>query len=144
VSQYATAVELANFGLPAAALGGISAAIQNQHLTLASGRVDSYLRGRYSLPLSTPYPDEIKAAVCSIAAYTLLKRRGYNPDAYDSNFRDEYLSTLDWLDKLSEGKVNLDVAADATPGTQEGRPSVYSAGYPYTSGQVKGNETRGW
>ena len=144
MSQYATTTELANFGLPAAALTGISGTIQDQHLTLASGKVDSYLRGRYTLPLASPYPDEIKAAVCALAAYTLLKRRGFNPDAYDSNFRDEYLSTLEWLDKLSEGKVNLDVAADATPTVHEGRPSVYSAGYRYTFGEVEDNETRGW
>lgn len=144
MSQYATTAELANFGIPAAALTGISAAIQNQHLTLASGRLDSYLRGRYSLPLAVPYPDEVKMAVCNIAAYTLLKRRGFNPDAYDSNFRDEYLSTLEWLDKLSEGKVSLDVHADATPGTQEGRPAIYSAGYRYTYGEVEGDENRGW
>lgn len=144
MSQYATSAELQNFGLPAAALTGISTAIQDQHLTLASGRVDSYLRGRYSLPLTAPYPDEIKSAVCSIAAYTLLKRRGYNPDAYDSNFRDEYLSTLEWLDALSQGRVNLDVEADATPNVQEGRPSVYSAGYRYTYGEVEDNEVRGW
>lgn len=144
MSQYATTTELQNFGIPVAALTGITAAIQNSHLTLASGFIDSYLRGRYSLPLAVPYPDEIKRATCNIAAYTLLKRRGFNPDAYDSNFRDEYLSTLEWLDKLSEGKVNLDIAADATPTVQEGRPSIYSAGYPYTFGEVEDNEQRGW
>jgi phage gp36-like protein len=144
MSQYATATELQNFGIPAAALSGISPTIQNQHLTLASGKIDSYLRGRYSLPLVSPFPDEIIAATCALAAYTLLKRRGFNPDAYDSNFRDEYLSTLEWLVMLSEGKVNLCVDADATPTTQEGRPSVYSAGYRYTYGEVEGDEHRGW
>ena len=143
MSQYATTTDLADFGLPTDALAGVSSAVQNKHLQFASGKIDSYLRGRYKLPLSTT-PDEIKAACLAIAAYTVLKRRGFNPDAYDNNFRDEYLTTIDWLDKLSDGRVNLDIAADATPATSEGRPSVVSRGYRYTSGEVEENEVRGW
>ena len=144
MSQYATTTDLADLGLPADALSGTTAAIQNKFLTKASGKIDSYLRGRYSLPLSVPYPDEIVDACVAITAYKLLKRLGYNPSGYDEQFAEDHQTALDWLDKLSKGVVQLDIAADATPTRHDARPSVYSAGSPDTYSDVENNGQRGW
>ena len=131
MSQYASTTNLAQLGLPAAALEGLTTTVQDEHLTKASGKIDSYLRGRYKLPLATPPPDEIVDACAVIAAYTLLVFRGFNPDAYDENFRMRYTDLVGdprvhnskgWLDKLSAGMVHLDIAADDTPEVSEGRP----------------------
>lgn len=136
MAQYATATDLANLGLPAAALEGISPAIQDEHLRKASGRVDSYLRGRYSLPLAAPYPDEIIEATVILAAYSLLVFRGFNPDEYDSNFVRRYQDMVGntsvggsrgWLDRVASGRANLATSADATSGTQEGAPTFDTA-----------------
>jgi phage gp36-like protein len=146
MSQYATTTDLGDYGLPPDALAGMTAAVQNKILTKASGTIDSYLRGRYSLPLAGgPYPDEIIEACVSIAAFKVLKRRGHNPSAFDQTFTDDYQTTLDWLSKLAKGEVNLDSGADATPTVNEARPRVYSAGSPYINhDDIADNERRGW
>jgi len=147
MSQYATTTDLGDYGLPPDALTGVgmTPAVQNKILTKASGIIDSYLRGRYKLPLSVPYPDEIIEACVSVAAFKVLKRRGHNPSAFDQTFTDDYQAALEWLAKLSKGEVNLCSDADATPAVNEARPSVYSAGSPHINADdVLENGRRGW
>ena len=144
MTQYATTTDLQQLGLPAEALTNVSAAIQNDHLLKAGGKIDSYLRSQYTLPLAVPYPDEIILCNVNIASYTLLKWRGFNADEMDENFRLLYLDCVNWLEMLNRGEVSLGIDADATPGTSEGGPKVSGQGYRYTSGTVEVNETRGW
>lgn len=137
MSQYATTTNLQNLGLPAAALTSVSTTIQDEHLVKASGVVDSYLRGRTTLPLVAPYPDEIIDATCRIAAYTLLVRRGFNPDAYDANFRALYEDAIRWLKDVSAGRANLAQAAD-TSTAREGAPRIQSGEQSTTPSQLRG------
>jgi phage gp36-like protein len=137
VSQYASRGQLAQTGLPSGALEEVDGGKQDEFLVLSSGTIDSYLRGRYRLPITgelgtanTPntYPPELQDACLAISAYRLLCFRGFNPDDYDSNFKlrhDFYLGdisrgTKGWLDKLSAGAVSLDLALDASPAVAEG------------------------
>jgi len=125
---YATRRDLEDFGLPKQALSGLSARVLQRHLDAASGRVDSYLRGQYTLPLASPYPMEIVECTVILASYSLLLFRGFNPDEYDANYRERYIDMVGqgespgWLDRLSKGVVNLATTADATPNVNEGRP----------------------
>jgi phage gp36-like protein len=132
MSQYATAVQFEALGLPAAALDGFAGDVDD-HLTAASGVIDSHLRGRYKLPLAEPYPQEIITACCCIAAYTVLVVRGFDPTrAADMNVRTRYEDMMGrpgqkgWLQQLSAGLINLDLAADATGGAHDGGPIVAS------------------
>lgn len=127
-TAYATKEDLEEIGLPKQALAGLSTKTIDRHLQAASGRVDSYMRSQEKLPLATPYPMEIVEATVILASYSLLIRRGYNPDnPSDANFRERYLDMVGngdspgWLDKLASGHVNLSAAADATI-EREGRP----------------------
>lgn len=132
MARYATIEDLERIGLPSAATADIDDEILEGHLDTASGKIDTYLRSRYRLPLVTPAPPEIVDACARIAAYTFLIWRGFNPDTYDANFRDVYLDLVGrpgqsgWLDKLAAGKVHLAVSVDATPSTREGRARVES------------------
>ena len=143
MAQYATTTDLAQFGLPAAALANISAAIQNDHLTKAGGVIDSYLRSHYALPLASPFPDEIIRCNAIIAAYDILQFRGYNPDEFDEGFRLRYLDCLEWLKLLAKGTVSLDIAADATD-AREGRPRVQTGGADIVFGAGTAGNLRGW
>lgn len=130
---YASDAQFDQFGLPPAALDGW-AGNKTDHLTLASGKVDSYLRGRYRVPLPGPtYPGEIVEAVCAIAAFTIIQSRGFDPSSgSDQTVRERYLDQVGrpglkgWLQQLAEGKVNLDLGADVTPGVHDGGPIVRS------------------
>jgi phage gp36-like protein len=130
--QYATALQFSALGLPAVALNGFTGDV-NDHLLNASGVVDTYLRGRYLLPLVSPYPQEIINAVCLIAAWTVLNIRGFDPSSgTDVNVRTRYEDMTGrpgqkgWLQQLSSGLVNLDLAADASSGVNDGGPIVAS------------------
>ncbi len=132
---YATRRDLKDFGLPPQALAGLSARVILAHLEAASGRINSYIRGQETLPLQTPYPPEIVEATVILASYSLLVFRGYNPDEFSANFRERYLDMVGdgnapgWLNRLSQGSVNLSTEADSTPGVQEGAPG-FATGDP--------------
>ena len=132
MAQYATSSQFAEFGLPPAALDGFLGSVDD-HLTMASGVFDSYARGRYSVPLAGPgpYPTEVVAAVCAIAAYTIMMARGFDPSSgADQNIRERYTDMIGrpgqkgWLQQLAGGIVNLDLAVDATSGVHDGAPIV--------------------
>lgn len=123
---YATADEFRTLGLPARAVQNIANATLLEFIEKASGKIDSYLRGRYDLPLQVPYPDEIVQAAIHIARLRLLRWRGFNPDDYDAGYADDYAETILWLRDVSAGRVHLDVHADQTA-ANEGRPRVITS-----------------
>lgn len=147
MSQYATEAEFEVLGLPAVALDGFTGSVDD-HLTAASGVVDSYLRGRYRLPLAEPYPQEIITATCVIAAWSILNVRGFDPSAAsDVNVRTRYEDIIGrpmqkgWLQQLAAGLINLDLAADASSGHHDGGPRVSSRGR--RSGSCDPDDCRG-
>lgn len=137
MAQYATAAELQTTGLPAAALASLDPI---PFLVNASNLVDSYLQGRYRLPLPVPadinvantYPSQLREAVIAIAAWDILTFRGHSPSQIDETRRERrnfYLGdpergTKGWLDKLSAGAVSLPLPADSTPEVHEGSALV--------------------
>jgi phage gp36-like protein len=130
---YSTELEFNALGLPAVALDG--ATDTSQYRDAAQGQIDSYLRGRYRLPLGVPYPPEIIEVECKLAAYSFISIRGFDPEAgANQNIALRYRDAMAWLKALSEGKVNLDVAADQTAARAEGGPIVSSRARGRTGG----------
>jgi phage gp36-like protein len=122
---YSTEADFLVLGLPAVALDGVTDT--SDWRSAAAGQIDSYLRGRYRLPLVAPYPAEIVEVECKLAAYGFISNRGFDPEAgANQNIVLRYKDARDWLKALSEGKVNLDVAADQTSARAEGGPIVAS------------------
>jgi len=75
-------------------------------LVAASSTADSYLQRRFSLPLST-WDFGLVKAVCDIAAYTLMFRRGFSPQNtknYDVNFKENYEKAIKWLEETGNRK----------------------------------------
>lgn len=129
MSQYATEANLINLQIPAAALAGITSAgiDPDDHLTATAGKIDSYLRGRYRLPLTAPYPDEIVVANAALGAYSIMCACGFDPEnGTHVNIRMQHDDTIAWLKEVAAGKVNLDLDADGTGGTHDGGPIVRS------------------
>lgn len=125
---YSTEAEFNALGLPAAALDG--ATDTTAWRDAAQGTIDSYLRGRYRLPLAIPAPPEIVEVECKLAAYSFISVRGFDPqEGANVNVVVRYREAVDWLKRLSEGKVNLAVEADQTSARAEGGPIVASGGF---------------
>ena len=123
---YATRAELYVLGLPSAALTGIAEASQDLALEAANSFCDSYLRGRYGCPITSP-SYALKLCVCQIAAYRLLCSRGFNPETLDGVIRANYEEALAWLKDCAKGIASpVDQTADATPSVDENAPLIES------------------
>lgn len=73
----------------------------------ASARIDFYLSGRYSVPITTGASTlaYLKATCISIAAYLLLKRRLISGEHED--FRNDYIEAIDELKDIRSGVLEL-------------------------------------
>jgi len=135
VTQYATSSEFKTTGLKASAMTDESGTEVDPtpFLVQASGTIDSYLRSRYSLPL-TSTPPEIKRACIVLARWDYLIFLGISEEEFDENYRLEYAKALRWLEMVASGAVQLDGYIDQTPGSAH-------AG---SAAEVYSRESRGW
>ncbi len=93
-------------------------------LARADSMIDSYLGGRYALPI-TPIPTVLVATACDLARYWLYD------DAAPERVRDSYQDAVGFLKDVSAGRVLLQLpaaAADASAGSP-----AYSAPDPVFS-----------
>lgn len=78
----------------------------NEQITAADDEIDSYLRGRYDLPLAS-VPGRIKQISKDIAIYNLYKRR--QRDSMPDSIVAIYKERLKELDKIRSGGIDLGV-----------------------------------
>lgn len=132
---YATRTDLYRLGLRSDALSGVATADQDAALEAASDVADSYLRSRYTLPL-TGYGDDLKGAVCKLAAYELMRARGYAPGAgRDESLKDSRDEAVSWLKDVSAGRAHVSGGNTTPAPTRHARAS---------SPNVTSNRLRGW
>lgn len=134
--SYSTLAELAALGLPAGALAAVSSADQQAHLDAAYKKINSAIAmgGRYTPPLSS-HDGECAAYEVDMARWTLLVRRGFNPDnPGDAAVLKAYDEAREWLEDVKKGRT-IAGAVDATPTTTE-QAAVAAYGY--------GADPRGW
>ena len=91
---------------------GEATAVCDGQIERAENMVDSYLQGKYTVPLTT-VPDVIRDAVAELAAWYLVSRRGYNEDSADKSVRITYDARIKWLEKVNQEKINLGVSDPA-------------------------------
>lgn len=120
---YATTTDLARFGLPSGALTGVSSTTQEAALDAASALADSYLRSRYTVPL-TSYGVDLTQQVCALAAETLLTTRGFDPSRANG---DAIVLRADnaraWLRDVSAGRASVSGGNTTAAATQIARAS---------------------
>jgi phage gp36-like protein len=103
MAAYATAADFASLGLPTKATASVSAGDIDAALEAASRVVDSYIGSRYDLPLIT-YDKSVTMAVCKIAAFELLSRRGFAAGATDATTLElRYNQALQWCRDVARG-----------------------------------------
>jgi phage gp36-like protein len=128
MSRYATTDDLKTFGLPAGALDGSPIDVQKA-LDAASAFADSYLGARYTLPITTTDP-ALTIAVCGIAAWMLMSRRGFNPDnGSDPVIRQGYEDARAWLTRVANGQAVVQVVQAQPESLQPDLSSNTPRGY---------------
>jgi phage gp36-like protein len=131
-TQYATRTDLERLGLNPLAFASIDNTTVDAMLLAASAKADSYLRGRYDLPLQS-WGDDLRMLVSWIAAYMLLGSRGYNPSAgADETIRLRYEDAIRELEGVERQRVHLDVTPSFREGSRQQLP------------QVRTSSARGW
>ncbi len=127
MTAYATTADLTRFAVNASAFGGISTLDQQAALAAASSYADSKLRGRFALPLLA-WGDDLRRAVCYIAAYDLLSVRGFNPVAgSDSNLRQRYEDGVKWLDGVERQNIHPDVTPSPEQSPKYDDPKIVTS-----------------
>jgi phage gp36-like protein len=128
MAQYCTIGQLETFGTSAKALAKLQAPKKLAAIEAASGKIDSYLKKVFTLPLVQVGTDLVRCCAI-IAAYDLLSGEGLNPLGNDENVRLRYLDELKWLQLVADGEVTPDAGGQppnpALP--PSGRPRVVSA-----------------
>ena len=114
-------LELTSLALPTGALRGVSSDDIAAVLEEASQEADSYLRARYAMP-ATSWGKDLTGAVCRIAAWRLLVRRGLDPEsaAYQA-VQDDAKASIAWLRDVAVGRAHLAVDTTAPSASQAPR-----------------------
>lgn len=107
--SYATLTDLYIHGAPEKAFGQLTDSQKESALEAASEVIDTYFRGRYSLPLAV-WDVSVTQNTCKIAAYNLLSARGYNPAAgSDINILERYNQAISWCEKVQKQQAHPNV-----------------------------------
>jgi phage gp36-like protein len=105
VAAYATQEDLGRYGVASTALADVPPEDLSAQLEAASRVAESYIAGRVTLPLKEPIPEELKQAVCKIAAAEALPVRGVDPEVQE-DFGKRRKEAIDWLRDISAGTAN--------------------------------------
>lgn len=125
---YAQTGDLANFGLPPAALALATTTVQEEMLVGASRTADSYIAKKYTLPLLA-WGEDLTDAVCAIASWRLMVRVGANPQlGPDAWVLERYREAIKWLEGIASGDVESPaiVGSGSVGGGEVGSPIVLS------------------
>ena len=122
---YVTVAEYKVLGLPADALEEVLDSDILAHLDATAGIIDTYLASRYTLPLTTS-PEALKRCNSCLASWHILLWRGYNPETFDTGYKEAHDECLEWLRKVGSGELTIPGVEDQTPTIDEGAPGVRS------------------
>lgn len=129
MTQYVTRTEFLDQGLPSGALTDIANATIDAALLWASEVCDSYMRKRHLLPL-TAWGNDLRTLVCDLAAWRLLKRKGFNPAApAHQAILKSYDEALLSLKDVAQGLTELGVT-DSSAALDEDGPLASSVSAP--------------
>lgn len=141
MADYCTPADLAQF-LPAAVLNLTSGAQQLQACSDATEEANSYMRGRYQLPL-VDWGSDITRYTSWIACYLLAQLIGFAPQAgSDKLIVERYYQAVGWPDRAGTGWFPGIQRQAIHPNVTPSVPSTQSATYQLP--QVRTAQLRGW
>ena len=116
--------------------GTVNEARVNKAITQADGEIDSYLSGRYTVPLATP-PAIVNKLSVDIAIWNLYTRR----DKVDEARQKTYDAAVKLLTAISAGKATLGVDPEPSGGEQQIKTSREKSDRTFTIGKKSTGES---
>jgi phage gp36-like protein len=92
--------------------GSVDAGRAARALADASAEVDAYAQSRHVVPFAPP-PPLIRKLTVDIAAWNLLRARGYDPQSADRSVFEAYTQAAKLLERLARGELTLGVPQPA-------------------------------
>ncbi len=87
VQYLATVADLNLYGIKGAALATFTDAEKLRFIAAASLEFTSAASAQKKPPYQDPIPDHVVMEVCKVAAYEMLRARGYDPETGDKNVK---------------------------------------------------------
>jgi phage gp36-like protein len=109
-------------------IGVVDSAVLARAQGDADAEIDSYLAGRYTLPLTGTFPVLVRHA-CNMARYHLSGAEVTEVEAV----RNRYKDAIRWLESVRDGKTRLAANAIGDPAPESARISVVGSGRTFTA-----------
>lgn len=122
---YCDAVDITNFAVPERAISEVSADRRIAACIAASDEADGYLATRYTFPLLA-WPTNMREHCANIAAASLFRRRGVDPQSADAIVFDGRDQARSWFKQIANGLVKPPGIVDSTEEINEGGSVVES------------------
>jgi len=121
---WATRDDLEAIALPPKATAGIPDLVVLRHLSIARRRIEAMVHE----PFGEEPPEELVAAQCEIAAWTLITgyRGARADDPTVAGLLERHRQAFAWLKAKREGSIG-ESSSDTTPTIDEGGPEVFSS-----------------
>lgn len=133
---YAKVADVGIHAIPADAIKSVSVAEQAACCLAATDEADGYIGGGKTLPL-TAWGDDLTAQVANIAAFKIMKRRGFQPQGSDELIVKGRDDAISWLRGVGRGDIE-------PPGMVDSTPDLYDAGIAVFSDQPIDPVGRWW
>jgi len=125
VLVYGTPDDIRALALPPEALADITDLLMEQALQKDSAVADGYLARVLTLPLLA-WSADLTARVCDLAAYRLMKRRGFDPEqGADKLIVKAYDDAIAWFKGIAAGSIEPVGMVDQTPEESDSSEEVY-------------------
>jgi phage gp36-like protein len=112
-TPYCAIADLTLYGGPSTAFGNVTTDQKQTVVDAANRRVDSYMRGRYALPL-VEWGVELTKAAAEIAWCDLMNVRGVNP-TNDSSIQERADRAVLWLEQVQRQAAHPYVVEASSP-----------------------------
>lgn len=118
--------------LPATAIASVPKTVQANALIVASADGETALASSFTLPIVTMTSDDMMQRLAAIAAYHIMKFRGFQPQGTDELIIKAFDDAQSWLLRVSQAKIRPAGIVDSAPTVYEGGAAVVT------------NAPRGW
>lgn len=124
---YAKLADVGVHAIPVEAIKSVPVAEQAACCLAATDEADGYIGGGKTLPL-TAWGEDLTGKVAELAAFRIMKRRGFQPEGVDELIVKGRDDAISWLKGVARGDVEPPGMIDSTPDGYDAAVSVMSSG----------------
>jgi hypothetical protein len=128
---YALSADITRYAVTEVSIEDMTATQRADALTSATDMAEGYLSSAYEMPI-LGWGEDLKSCVARLAAATLFRVRGADPQGPDALVFDGESKAIQWLDRIASGRLKPPAILDSTPDATEGGSYIYT------------QTTRGW